>query len=268
MSIIKRKGEKYMCLINFQFKSHPQYKLIMAANRDEFFERPTEKAHFWQDEPYLLAGRDLKGMGTWLGITKQGRLAAVTNIHHPDEELAGKKSRGDLIKNYLASDVAPEDFLSQLKHEQHEYAGFNLMVGSPDRLVYFNNVEGKIENIHAGTHGLSNHFLNTPWPKVVTGKRLLQDYVQSEETVDPDRLLDILAHSEEAKEEELPRTGAHLELEKKLSPIFINTSHYGTRSSTIVLVDKNNHVTFVERTYKQGKSIGDAKFTFNIASSM
>lgn len=257
-----------MCLINFQFKSHPEYKLIMAANRDEFFERPTEKAHFWKSKPYLLAGRDLKGMGTWLGITKQGRFAAVTNIYHPSEELAGKKSRGDLIRDYLTSKATPEDFLMQLKHAQHEYAGFNLMVGSPERLVYINNVEGEIEDIPAGTHGLSNHFINTPWPKVVTGKKLLQDVVKNQETVDPDQLLDILAHSKEAKEEELPRTGANLELEKKLSPIFINTPHYGTRSSTIVLVDKNNHVTFIERTYEHGKSTGDVKFTFKIEPSM
>src|SRR5690625_3228816 len=122
-----------MCLINFQYKAHPNYKLIIAANRDEFYERPTAQAHFWKDYPQVLAGRDLHGMGTWLGITKQGRFAALTNIRDQEEDVSDKKSRGDILKNYLAGTEPAESFVENLKKEKNQYAGFNLLVGSSDR---------------------------------------------------------------------------------------------------------------------------------------
>ena len=110
-----------MCLINFQLGAHPNYKLIVAANRDEFYGRPTASAHFWEDEPNLLAGRDLKGMGTWLGITKEGRFAALTNIRDPEENLNEKKSRGEILRNYLAGEMTPELFLEDLKKIQASF---------------------------------------------------------------------------------------------------------------------------------------------------
>src|SRR5699024_6165313 len=253
-----------MCLINFQLGAHPNYKLIVAANRDEFYGRPTASAHFWEDEPNLLAGRDLKGMGTWLGITKEGRFAALTNIRDPEENLNEKKSRGEILRNYLAGEMTPELFLEDLKKEKDQYAGFNLLVGSPEQLLYFNNRKAQTETIKVGVHGLSNHYLNTPWPKVVKGKKMLGDYAAKNSEIDPEMLFEILANSEEAPDESLPQTGVRMAFERKLSPLFIQTSDYRTRASTVLLIDKENNVTFIERTYKRGKLEGDRKFTFKI----
>lgn len=253
-----------MCLVNFQLKTHHKYKLILAANRDEFYARPTAQAHFWEDKPFILAGRDLLGMGTWLGITKQGRFATLTNIRHPGEQMDGKKSRGEILANYLSSDITPEHFLEQLIDEKDSYPGFNLLLGTPDHLCYFNNQQGYIEKVNQGTHGLSNHFLDTAWPKVVKGNQMLESYVKDRDVINPDRLFDMLAHSEEAALEDLPDTGVAVELEKKLSPLFIKTPDYGTRSSTVLLVDYNDHVHFIERTYKNGRFYGEVDYAFDI----
>src|SRR5699024_10267680 len=257
-------GVMIMCLVNLQWKTHQQYKLILAANRDEFYARPTTQAHFWEDKPFILAGRDLLGMGTWLGITKQGRFATLTNIRHPGEQTDGKKSRGDILSNYLSSDITPERFLEQLVYEKDRYLGFNLLLGTPDHLYYFNNQQGRIETVNHGTHGLSNHYLNTAWPKVVKGNQMLESVAKNHDVINPDTLFNILAHSEEAGTDELPDTGVGLELEKKLSPLLITTTDYGTRSSTVLLVDYNNHVHYFERTYKNGNFHGEVNYDFEI----
>lgn len=253
-----------MCLINFQYERHPNYKLIIAANRDEFYERPTAQAHFWKDHPQVLAGRDLHGMGTWLGITKQGRFAALTNIRNPEEDVSDKKSRGDILKNYLAGTEPAESFVENLKKEKNQYASFNLLVGNLDQLLYFNSKQGEIEKVEAGTHGLSNHFLNTPWPKVEKGKQMMESYVAGREKVEPEQLFEILTMADIAADGDLPNTGVGVELEKQLSPLFIKMENYGTRSSTVLLVDRDDNVTFVERTYQKGEYHGEAKFTFQI----
>ena len=253
-----------MCLINFQFQEHPKYKLIVAANRDEFYKRPTAPAHFWEDEPTILAGRDLLQMGTWLGITKQGRFAALTNYRDPAHMTNDKISRGEIISNYLVGNVSPEDYLTSLNIKKEDYNGFNLIIGSPDQLLYYNNIEGEITELSAGTHGLSNHFLNTPWPKVISGKKMLHDYVMKKYLVQPSELFEILSNAEIAEDLYLPKTGIDIELERQLSPLFIKTAEYGTRCSTVLLVDKENNVTFVERTYENGLFKNESHFTFNV----
>ncbi|WP_164669721.1 NRDE family protein [Virgibacillus doumboii] len=254
-----------MCLINFQLKDHPNYKLIIAANRDEFYKRPTKEAHFWEDDPEILAGRDLKQMGTWLGITKHGRFAALTNFRDPEKTTPEQLSRGSIVKQYLAEDISSEDFLQSLKRNKENYAGFNVIFGNPDELFHYNNILNEAQKIHQGTHGLSNHTLNTPWPKVKKGKKNLREYVMSRKEVHPDRLFEIVSDAEEANDEELPQTGVGLEFERKLSPLFIKTPEYGTRSSTVLLVDNNDNVTFIERTYSNGEFADENKFTFKIS---
>jgi len=254
-----------MCLINFQFQEHPNYKLIVAANRDEFYNRPTAPAHFWEDNPTILAGRDLLQMGTWLGITQNGRFAALTNYRDPAHMTNDKTSRGEIISNYLAGNESPEDYLASLNVKKEEYNGFNLIIGTPDQLLYYNNIEGDIVDISSGTHGLSNHFLNTPWPKVTNGKKNLHDYVMNQEIVQPNELFEILSNAEIAEDLSLPNTGIDIELERQLSPLFISTKGYGTRCSTVVLVDKENNVTFVERTYENGEFKDENQFTFTIS---
>lgn len=256
------KGSEGMCLINFHFDDHPTYKLIVAANRDEFFDRPTAQANYWEDNPAILAGRDLKHMGTWLGITKSGRFAALTNYRDPKEFNVNKRSRGDLVRNFLTENGSPVDFLETIKASKEEYAGFNLLVGTPDNLFYYSNKQEDIMQIPAGTYGLSNHLLNTPWPKVNKGKSQLRNYVQEHDHIEIDALFDILSDTETAPDEQLPNTGVGLEMERQLSPLFIEMPNYGTRCSTILLVGHDQSITFVERTFLQGKIKSEKRFDF------
>lgn len=251
-----------MCLINFQFQSHPKYKLIVAANRDEFYGRPTAAAHFWEEKPEILAGRDMLQMGTWLGITKSGRFAALTNFRDPSEMDPKKFSRGMIVRNFLAGTQSPEDFLKSLNNE--DYTGFNVLVGDTHQLFYYNNLQGKITEVPPGTHGLSNHYLNTPWPKVIKGRQSLETYVSTVEEVQLDSLFRILSDAEQAPDQELPETGVGLDFERKLSSIFIKTPDYGTRSATVVLIDHDNHVTFAERTYEKGEFKEQKTFEFAV----
>lgn len=251
-----------MCLINLHFNNHPTYKLIIAANRDEFYKRPTASAHFWEDEPEILAGRDLVQMGTWLGISKQGRFAALTNFRDQKLNDAAKISRGEIVRQYLASSTSTTDFLQTLKNNRDNYAGYNLIFGSADELYHYNNILDEDNIMETGTHALSNHTLNTPWPKVIKGKKMLHAYVIGNTEIEIDMLFNIVSNAEIAADNELPQTGVGIELERMLSPLFIKTPEYGTRSSTILLVDHQNHVTFVERTYVNGEYQTEETFTF------
>lgn len=253
-----------MCLINFQFQDHPKYKLIIATNRDETYNRPTAPAQFWDDKPTILAGRDLLEMGTWLGINKSGRFAALTNYRDLSKPTVGVHSRGEIVTSYLDSTLSPADFLDSLKNKNEDYAGFNVIVGSPDELYYYSNIEQKIRQVPAGTHGVSNHLLNTPWPKVVRGKENLQNYVNSHTKVDSESLFQILSDSEQFSDHLLPNTGVGIEFERTLSSLFIQSPEYGTRSSTVILVDYDNYVTFIERTFTNGRFVADKTFNFQI----
>lgn len=251
-----------MCIITFHYKQHPNYKLIVVANRDEFYERPTEPAHFWEDEPNLLAGRDLKAFGTWLGMTKEKRFAALTNFRGIANERDDRKSRGEIVANFLKTDCSPRAFLQKLDQMSDDYNGFNVLVGSPDRLFYYSNVQKEIVEIEPGTHSISNHLLNTPWPKVERAKEKLHNYITEHEELDVDILFDQLYDREIAEDEKLPDTGVGLELERQLSPIFIKTGNYGTRASTVILVTNDDKVTFIERTFHNGTFQFERKFTF------
>ncbi|WP_438317874.1 NRDE family protein [Sporosarcina sp. FA9] len=253
-----------MCLINFHINEHPSYKIILAANRDESYSRPTAPAQFWSDEPTILAGRDLLQSGTWLGVTKTGRIAALTNYRDPSLPTNGKISRGEIIRNYLAGTLSPKEYLTALNEKKELYTGFNVIVGNPDELFYYNNLEAKIVEIEEGTHGLSNHFLDTPWPKVLNGKRMLREYVLRNETVEEDQLFEILSMEDLAEDQDLPSTGVGIDLERQLSPLFIKTDNYGTRSSTVLTIDNDDNVTFIERTYEKGLFKEQNKFEFKI----
>ncbi|MBT2581581.1 NRDE family protein [Planococcus sp. ISL-109] len=252
-----------MCLINLQFQHHPRYKLIVAANRDEFYGRPAAPAHFWKDAPAILAGRDLSQMGTWLGVNKSGRFAALTNYRDPEHMAAGARSRGELVTQFLEGHISPEAYLQAI--DDRQYAGFNLIAGDAEGLYYYNNIHGEPVKVPPGTHGLSNHFLNTPWPKVERGKEKLEAYVSLNEDVQLDRLFEILADAEQASDDRLPQTGVGLELERALSPMFIKMPDYGTRSATVLLIDHEGLVTFAERSYLNGEFREDRKYEFQIS---
>ncbi|KXH87065.1 NRDE family protein [Sporosarcina sp. HYO08] len=251
-----------MCLITLHLKEHPIYKLIVAANRDEFYNRPTAPAHFWEDEPTILAGRDLLKGGTWLGVTKTGKFAALTNFRAPSEMMPKEKSRGEIVSNYLKNQIAPKDYLENIQKDQHLYPGFNILVGNPDDLYYYSNQLPTIEKVTPGTHALSNHLLNTPWPKALKSRSNLRNYVLANKSIDTDVLFDLLTDQEQAPDEQLPDTGIGLNHERLLSPLFIQMPEYGTRSSSVLLIDQNNTITFVERTYQNGAFANEKRFEF------
>jgi len=252
-----------MCLINFHFQDHPKYKLVVVANRDESYARPTASADFWEDNQNILAGRDLLQGGTWLGVTKTGRFAALTNYRDPSLPTSGRVSRGAIVRQYLSADVEPLEFIRKLAEDRSLYDGFNIIVGGGDQLVHYNNILDETNVITPGTHSLSNHTLNTPWPKVVKGRQQLKDYMQANQnTLEFRSLFEIISDRTIAEDKDLPHTGVGLELERALSSLFIKTPNYGTRSSTVLLIDKKDEITFIERAFIEGELYEEKRFTF------
>lgn len=238
-----------MCLIIFAYRSLPGFRLVLAANRDEFYSRPTRQVAYWDDAPGVLAGRDLKAGGTWLGITRTGRFAAITNYREVSSNREGAPSRGGLVKDFLLGNSTPHDYLKTLRDKGQAYNGFNLIVGDTKNLLYFSNKNERIWNIKPGIHGLSNHLLDTPWPKVIQGTSRFHSLVNEKIIFSPEDIFSILADHSTPSNEELPNTGVGLEWEKILSPIFITSDIYGTRCSSILLWENTGQITFLERTY-------------------
>lgn len=255
-----------MCLILFAYGYHARYYLILAANRDEFYDRPTLQAGFWEDEPNVLAGKDLAGEGTWLGVTRQGRLAAVTNYRNPYAVKESARSRGLVVREYLCGMEEPALYLERLHREREEYNGFNLLLLNNHDLWYYSNLEGQARRVAPGVHGLSNHLLNTPWPKVFEGKQAFLELAHRREEALVDGLFDLLADDRPAKDEDLPATGVSLEWERLLSPAFIRSEDYGTRSSTVVLIGRHGRVMFCERTFIKGgrQTADDVYYEFDL----
>lgn len=238
-----------MCLILFAYKYHPKYKLILLANRDEFYQRPTQRLHYWTDFPTILAGRDLQGNGTWLGVTPNGRLAAITNYRDPAALKPNAPSRGILISRYLGSRQSPTAYLKDLMPAGSRYNGFNLLVGDKEHLYYFSNNTNKIIKIPTGIHGLSNHLLNTPWPKVAHGKRKLKALLDQVPQIAVEDLFTLLKDDNLPEDSQLPDTGVGIVWERLLSPMFISSAAYGTRCSSVILVENGGRIRFSEQTY-------------------
>lgn len=251
-----------MCLVLLAYRVHPRYPLILAANRDEFYDRPTAAASFWEEAPGLLAGRDLVHGGTWLGVTGGGRVAALTNYRDPNAALKDAPSRGALVGDFLKSGQSAEDCLRATREKGVRYNGYNLLLGDVGSLFCYSNVADRVDRVTPGIHGLSNHLLDTPWPKVVRGKELLAQAVAAGEP-DSDRLFGLLADRTPAPDHLLPDTGVGLDLERLLSSIFITSERYGTRSSTLVLVDLDGETAFVERSFDRGNP-GGAELRFTL----
>ncbi len=241
-----------MCLILFSYRSHREYPLIFAANRDEFYERPTQQASFWEEAPDMLAGKDLKDGGTWLGITKTGRMAAITNFRDIRTLKNDAPSRGNMVSGFLRGNENPVEYIQKIRGISDRYNGFNLILGDRSGFFYFSNAGDVFHKISPGMHGLSNHLLDTPWPKVEQGKDLLTGLTSRDQNPSPDEIFHILADTSRPADGHLPDTGIGLEWERLLSSIFIDSEIYGTRSSTIILVDRENNVTFIERSFVSG----------------
>jgi uncharacterized protein with NRDE domain len=254
-----------MCLILFAWQTHPRYPLVVAANRDEFYKRPTAAAEFWQESPQLLAGRDLQAGGTWLGVTLQGRFAAITNYREPQKkELPLEQSRGHLVRDFLLDRKKPVDYANKLQQQGDKYRGFNVLLGDLSALVYISNRSEKTVEVLPGSHGMSNHLLDTHWPKVHWGCNKL-DALLKHEQVDPEALLELLADRSVVSGDEPPGFELQLAPELITRMMFIVSPEYGTRSSTVLLVDRDGGVVFVERQFDAaGRTAGTRSHKYRI----
>ncbi len=243
-----------MCLIIFAYQESPLFPLVVAANRDELFTRPTTQANFWQDEEtaqQILAGRDLQAGGTWLGVTRDGRFAAVTNIRDPSQTEPRPRSRGDLTRQFLAGTQSPKQYCGALAGNFDLFAGYNLLVGDTTSLFYVNNQEEKVWELEAGIYGLSNGLLNSSWPKVNQGRENLRTLMKSPEELDTDALITMMGDRTQARDDDLPNTGIDIEIERKLSSAFILNPErqYGTLCSTAIILEKSGELRFSEQNF-------------------
>jgi uncharacterized protein with NRDE domain len=255
-----------MCLIFFSVNQHPRYKLIVAGNRDEFYNRRTAAADFWTDYPDILGGRDLEAMGTWLGMTRSGKISMLTNYRDPKNIDPKAPSRGQLVSDFLLFDGATEMYMNNLAATGKKYNGYNFIGGTIDELWYYSNYGAEPRQLGAGFYGLSNHLLDTPWPKVVKGKARLNEYLH-ERDPDPDFFFTALRDEHTAPDESLPDTGLPRDRERALSSMFIKTNGYGSRCSTVILVDRDNTVSFTERVYNtETFDYSTNQFAFKVSS--
>jgi uncharacterized protein with NRDE domain len=247
-------GGVNMCLIVFAYKVHPRYELVMAGNRDEFYARPTAFLHRWEDHPRVFAGRDLERMGTWLGITAEGRFAAVTNFREGNPPPESVLSRGDLVRAYLTGEASPREYMEEVARTAADYSGFNLLAGNPEHLFYFSNRSSLIRELTPGVYGLSNHLLDTPWPKVTRALSSFKKVVAKSDAVSIRHIIDILTSREKVPDEALPNTGVDPAWERVLAPAFITSPTYGTRSSSVLLIDRKGEVVFHEQAWQPARN--------------
>ncbi len=239
-----------MCLIVVAWRAREDLPLVVAANRDEWRDRPAKPAHWWPDQPRIFAGRDLKAGGTWMGVTRNGRFAAVTNFRDPSDKRSTALSRGTLATEFLVGDESAARYLSNLSARAHEYNAFNLILGDGTSLFYYGSREGVPRAIEPGVHGLSNHVLDEPWPKVIRGCTAMELALMQ---ADPaDGLFEMLSDTKPARDDELPHTGVGIEWERRLSPPLIAGDDYGTRCSTVMVADARGEIRFEERTRDAG----------------
>jgi len=253
-----------MCLILLSYRQHARYPLLIAANRDEFYDRPSQPAHFWEDAPWILAGRDLVGGGAWFGITRSGRFAAVSNIRDPRPARESARSRGLLVSEFLCGDPPPRAYLAEAARRGSHYNGFNLLAGDHDEIAYYNNRTGEILTLAPGLYGLSNHRLDTPWPKVKNAKAALAK-ILGMPTAEPEAILEMLADRTSPPDDCLPDTGVGLVRERVLASIFIASEDYGTRCSSVLIEDQDRRALFIERNFSpEDAGARTVQFEFDI----
>jgi uncharacterized protein with NRDE domain len=255
-----------MCVIYLAFRTHPRFRLVVAANRDEFHERPTAAMGEWTEEPGLVAGRDLRSGGTWMGIHARGRFAALTNFRETLAARPGAPSRGGLVSSYLVEGEDPVLWLDSLAARAHRYAGFSLFLTDFESLAHFSNRGGRVSLLDPGIYAISNGLIGDLWPKVVRGRERFAA-LAADADADVAPLLDLLADATAAQDDALPRTGVGIERERMLSPIFIRGEEYGTRSSSVILVDEEGDTRFVERSFGPGGVVTgtrEARFSIDL----
>lgn len=258
-----------MCLIVLAYKAHPNYPLVVVANRDEAYDRPTQPADFWSDQPDVLAGRDLLAGGTWLGVNRDGRWATVTNFRE-GRLTPAPRSRGELPTRFLAEAVGvpPASHARWALDNGDDFAGFSLLVGTANDLVYCANAQQQVRRLSAGVYTLSNDFLDTPWPKAELAREIFTGTLRQSE-LDTTSLMAVLGSREHFPDHVLPQTGLGLELERTLSPPFIVGHAYGTRCTTVLTIDNAGELRFAEQNFLRGKPDGRRReYRFVVASAV
>jgi len=251
-----------MCLISIAYQSHPDYPLLVAANRDEYHRRPTAGAQFWDDHPQLLAGKDLQAGGTWIGITRTGRFAAITNHRNPPSTRAQPRSRGFLTLDFLLGGMSAAHYLESVAARAGEYAGFNLIVGESGQLWYFSNIEQRVQQLGSGIYSLSNALLDSAWPKQVLASSEMRKHSQGK--IDHPGLQAVVSSRVQVAEHQLPNTGIDLEFEKLLSAPFIVSPEYGTRATTSLWLDSSGHGDWLESSFDAaGDKVLERRWQFN-----
>lgn len=254
-----------MCLILLAWRVHPEFPLVFAGNRDEAYDRPSAAADFWPDAPGIFGGRDLDRGGTWLGVATSGRIAAVTNYRDGPAARDAPRSRGKLTAEFLRGVDEPRAYLEKVAPVSGLYRGFSLIVGDLARLYCLSNRGSGVEELPPGVHGLSNHLPNTPWPKVVRGKRRLSALLNAREAELTAGLFENLSDRTIAPDAELPDTGVGLQRERELSPAFVAGERYGTRASTVLLITIGGDVVVVERRFgARGVPLGETARRFSL----
>ncbi|MDP5008308.1 MAG: NRDE family protein [Glaciimonas sp.] len=241
-----------MCLIVFSWQIIPGMPLIAAANRDEFYARASQHAAWWEDRPNIYAGRDLQSGGTWLGITRTGRFAAITNIRAPEDNRGDAPSRGELVANFLDSQVSAADYIAQIKPQANVYNGFNLLIGDGQQLHWYSNKgDADVRNgqpLAPGIYGLSNGLFDNCWPKIVRTKAQFSSLLC--QSAPDDTYFEMLQDTTRSGDCRLPSTGVGIERERVLSSVFIESPDYGTRCSTLVKISANGETSLQERVIR------------------
>lgn len=251
-----------MCLIAFAWKAHTDFRLIVAANRDELHRRPTQSARWWADQPDVFAGRDLQAGGTWLAMTRGGHFATVTNYRENQRQRSGLNSRGELVTSFVTGKDSPERFVAALDGDR--YAGFSLLAADADNIAYVSNRGDTPELLQPGVYGLSNASLDTPWSKLVRTRTALQALIE-DGRVNEAKLLGLLGDRKPAPVAEVHTDGLPFDLARRFTAPFIVSGDYGTRSSTVLMWGNDGKVSFRERSFDAaGDTTGNSSITFHV----
>lgn len=258
-----------MCLMSFQWNIHPDYPLILVSNREEAYGRPTSRLHFWKDHPQLIAGRDLKAMGTWMGMSTNGRIASLTNdMFSSVEHVEPTTSRGNLVKDFLLNESPPLFYGVNLKDSRKQFRGYQLLFGDLSQLFVYQNATGLMKRLKAGTHSISNALSFDLLERNTRGKALLERYIEDNPTsLNVEELASLFSDAHPAEDVSYLTSELKISEEeaKKYSSVFIEGEEFGTVSTSVILVDKHGHTTFLERKYNKKNRYYDTQYEFDIS---
>lgn len=256
-----------MCLLALAYRVHPEYPLIMVANRDEFYNRSAHPAHWWPDAPSVVAGKDLSAGGSWMASDTYGRMVALTNVRiGRNKQSSSALSRGKIVSDYIIQQVPAEEYLTQLSDRSHLFNPFNLIIYDGQKLFYSNSLNQGYCPLTPGIYGLSNAFLDTPWPKLQAAKTQLRHQIR-ENNITPQALTDVLTDRSTYMDELLPDTGIPADMERLLSAAFITSPSYGTRCTSVFWQDQRGKCFFRETNwFDSGEPASEQDFMWNTQS--